>query len=70
MAKKKFVKKQKLDTEKINNEIKAIEIRLVGDNAENGVMFTRKALAIADDLGLDLVEISPNANPPANYYYN
>lgn len=37
---------------------------MVGDNVEIGVYPTRKALEIADEQGLDLVEISPNANPP------
>tara|TARA_Y100000815_G_scaffold275647_1_gene315595 strand:+ start:2761 stop:3219 length:459 start_codon:yes stop_codon:yes gene_type:complete len=36
----------------------------VGDNVEIGVYPTRKAQEIADELGVDLVEISPNANPP------
>lgn len=40
------------------------EVRLVGDNVENGVIKTTDALALADSLGLDLVEISPNAAPP------
>lgn len=39
-------------------------MRLVGDNVEQGVYPTNKALQIAQDLELDLVEISPNANPP------
>jgi len=37
---------------------------LVGDNVEIGVYPTNKALEIADEQGLDLVEISPNAVPP------
>jgi len=37
---------------------------LVGENVEIGVYVKTKALIIADDLGLDLVEISPKANPP------
>ncbi|MBT8252574.1 MAG: translation initiation factor IF-3 [Bacteroidia bacterium] len=48
----------------MNNKITASEIRLVGDNVEVGIYNLEKGLAIADDLGLDLVEISPNANPP------
>jgi len=36
----------------------------VGDNVETGVYPTRKARQIAEELGLDLVEISPKANPP------
>jgi translation initiation factor IF-3 len=39
-------------------------VRLVGDNVETGVYPTRKALSMAEEMGLDLVEISPNANPP------
>ena len=37
---------------------------MVGDNVEMGVYPTRKALEIAEEQGLDLVEISPNADPP------
>jgi len=37
---------------------------LVGENVEGGVYPTRKALEIANELELDLVEISPNATPP------
>ena len=40
------------------------EVRLVGDNVEVGIYPTRKALAIARELELDLVEISPKASPP------
>ncbi len=40
------------------------EVRLVGDNVETGVYKTSEAIAIADGLGLDLVEISPKAVPP------
>jgi len=39
-------------------------VRLVGENVEVGVYPTRKALEIANELELDLVEISPNATPP------
>lgn len=40
------------------------EVRLVGENVEPGVYKTSQALAMADEQGLDLVEISPNATPP------
>lgn len=40
------------------------EVRLVGDNVEMGVYPTRQAFAKAQELELDLVEISPNAKPP------
>ena len=39
-------------------------MRLVGDNVEIGIYPISKALAIAEDLELDLVEISPKADPP------
>ncbi|HIB36773.1 MAG TPA: translation initiation factor IF-3 [Mesonia sp.] len=48
----------------MNDKIRAKEVRLVGDNVEMDVYPIKKALAIAEELGLDLVEISPNANPP------
>lgn len=40
------------------------EIRLVGENVEVGIYPTRKALEMAEAQGLDLVEISPKADPP------
>lgn len=49
---------------RINNEIKALHVRLVGDNVEQGIYDIRDALNIADELGCDLIEISPNALPP------
>lgn len=39
-------------------------MRLVGDNVEVAVYPLKQALSIAEELGLDLVEISPNAEPP------
>jgi len=39
-------------------------VRLVGENIETGIVSLRDALAIAEEQGLDLVEISPTANPP------
>ncbi len=56
--------KKKEPDHRINQYIKSPEVRLVGDNIEQGIYPTRQALAIADDLELDLVEISPNAEPP------
>jgi len=49
---------------RINEFIRVPEVRLVGDNVEQGIYPTRKALEMAEELELDLVEISPNANPP------
>ena len=54
----------KVDLHRINQKITAPEVRLVGDNVEIGVYPLRKALAMAEEIGLDLVEISPNASPP------
>ncbi|MFT3993514.1 MAG: translation initiation factor IF-3 [Dysgonomonas sp.] len=55
---------RKEDLHKINGNIRAREVRLVGDNVEQGVFTIQEALRRADDLELDLVEISPNADPP------
>lgn len=50
---------------RINELIKGVkEVRLVGDNIETGVYSFDEAMRIADNLELDLVEISPNAVPP------
>ena len=49
---------------RINDKIRVPKIRLVGDNVEQGVYNTGDALRMADDMVLDLVEISPNADPP------
>ncbi|MEO1031575.1 MAG: translation initiation factor IF-3 [Bacteroidota bacterium] len=54
----------KEDKHRINSKIRSEEVRVVGDNVEVGVYPIKKALAMADEQGLDLVEISPNANPP------
>lgn len=48
----------------INDHIRAKEVRLVGDNVENGIYPIQQAIKIADELELDLVEISPSAQPP------
>ena len=50
---------------RINALIKGVaEVRLVGENVEQGTMDFKKALDIAKEQGLDLVEISPKAEPP------
>jgi translation initiation factor IF-3 len=50
---------------RINEKIRAPEIRLIGPEGENiGVIHPAKALDLAVEAGLDLVEISPNATPP------
>lgn len=49
---------------KINERIRANQVRLVGENIEVGVFSIQQALQIAQQQELDLVEISPNADPP------
>lgn len=50
---------------RINDSIRGVkEVRLVGDNVETGIYRLEEAMKIADNLELDLVEISPNAAPP------
>ena len=49
---------------RVNGQIRAREVRIVGDDVESVVMPTSKALQMAEQKGLDLVEISPNAQPP------
>ena len=52
------------DQHRINERIRVPEVRLVGDNVEQGIYPTREALRIAEEKELDLVEISPTAVPP------
>ena len=50
---------------RINGEIRHPEVRVISaDGAQLGIMSSRDAQLMARDAGLDLVEISPNANPP------
>ncbi|MFC1775666.1 translation initiation factor IF-3, partial [Patescibacteria group bacterium] len=50
---------------RINNQIRAAEVRVLNDDGENlGTMPTREAISKAQADGLDLIEISPNAKPP------
>lgn len=50
---------------RINNEIRAKKVRLTGSEGDQiGIVHLREALEKAEDLGLDLVEISPNSEPP------
>jgi len=49
----------------VNERIRVPQVRLVGENIkEQGIYSTREALRMADEQELDLVEISPNADPP------
>ena len=50
---------------RINERIHSEKVRLVDENGENvGIVSIDEALRHANDVGLDLVEIAPNANPP------
>ena len=49
----------------MNDQIRCPEVRLIGAEGENvGVVSPERALELAENAGLDLVEISPNAEPP------
>ncbi|MDO8934067.1 MAG: translation initiation factor IF-3, partial [Rhodocyclaceae bacterium] len=52
-------------TQRLNEEITAPEVRLVGlDSEQWGIMSVRQALTLAEEAGVDLVEIAPLAEPP------
>lgn len=51
--------------ERINNQIRASELRVIDSENQNlGVLSIKDALELAQSKGLDLIEISPSANPP------
>ncbi|MDR0768983.1 MAG: translation initiation factor IF-3 [Dysgonamonadaceae bacterium] len=52
------------DQYRLNESILAKEIRLVGENVKQGIYPLSEALEIAENQNLDLIEISPNAEPP------
>jgi len=53
------------DGPRVNNEIQAMRVRLIDEKGEMvGVVGLREAQAMADEAGFDLVEVSPNADPP------
>ncbi|MGX7926578.1 translation initiation factor IF-3 [Tsuneonella sp. HG094] len=50
---------------RFDNLIQSEKVRVIDENGENlGVMYTREAIEQANEVGLNLVEISPNADPP------
>jgi translation initiation factor IF-3 len=50
---------------RFDNLIQSDKVRVIDENGENlGVMYTREAIEQANEIGLNLVEISPNADPP------
>ena len=58
------IDKRKQQQYRVNESIHVREVRIVGDDIESVVMPTYQALKLAEEKGVDLVEISPNANPP------
>ena len=59
-----FVKREEAAQHRINEKIFATEIRLIIDGEEPQLMSVSKAIAMAEEQEMDLVEISPNATPP------
>jgi translation initiation factor IF-3 len=60
-----FQRRSKPQGPKANEKIRAIDVQVIGSNGNNlGTLPLNKAIQIAKDEGLDLIEISPNANPP------
>jgi translation initiation factor IF-3 len=57
-------KKEQQQEHRTNHMIRVPQVRLVGENVEVGVYDTQAAQRMAQDQGLDLVEISPQADPP------
>ncbi len=57
-------KKEQQQEHRTNHMIRVPQVRLVGDNVEVGIYSVQEALRMAQDQQMDLVEISPNADPP------
>jgi len=61
-----YIKEREISEKRyrINESIRAREVRLVGEEGMLGIKPMREALTMARERGLDLVEVSPNADPP------
>jgi translation initiation factor IF-3 len=60
-----FQRRSKPQGPKANERIRAIDVQVIGSDGNNlGTLPLNKAIEIAKGEGLDLIEISPNANPP------
>ena len=60
-----FQRKTKPRGPRANHRINSNEVQVIASTGENlGIMNTSKAIAVAKEEGLDLIEIAPNANPP------
>ncbi len=62
--KRNFTRREETVLHKINEKITAREVRLVNEGEEPQVLSTSDAIKLAEEMDLDLVEISPNAVPP------
>lgn len=59
------IAKKQQDTTNVNEQIRAEEVRIIGSEGEQiGVLPLKEALKRAEESGMDLVEVSPNASPP------
>ena len=60
-----FQRRSKPQGPKSNQQIRAIDVQVIGSDGNNlGILPLKKAIETAKEEGLDLIEISPNANPP------
>ena len=60
-----FQRRSKPQGPKANERIRALDVQVIGSNGSNvGILPLVKAIELAKEEGLDLIEISPNANPP------
>ena len=60
-----FQRRSKPQGPKSNQQIRAIDVQVIGSDGNNvGILPLKKAIDLAKGEGLDLIEISPNANPP------
>ena len=60
-----FHRRSKFRGPRINERIKSLDVQVINSNGENlGTLPIKKAIGVAKQEGFDLIEISPNANPP------
>ena len=60
-----FQRRSKPQGPRANEKIRALDVQVIGSDGKNlGILQLNKAIELAKNEGLDLIEISPNANPP------
>ena len=60
-----FRRKPKIDIPRTNHRIRSLDVQVINSSGENlGILPIKKAVEMAKEESLDLIEISPNANPP------